>query len=285
MFLSNLSSASVITPGIIEELSISRIKEDRNIRDATPEVGELAMSIRQKGLLQPIVVRPVEGYFKIVAGNRRFRACKSLGWRKISCHVIELDDKQAFEISLIENLQRKTLSPLDEGKAFKAYVSDFGWGGLSELSLRIGKSVSYITKRIKLLNLPSNILDSIVNHTLDISIAEELFTVKDETKQSSLASLIADRRLSLRKARKLLKNINEKDVDFESFYKTDYVDHVKIAEKSFDKTIAALRIAMNSLADVINHVEHDWILHEVLMQHKNMLNTQIDIVIKEKKKL
>jgi ParB family transcriptional regulator, chromosome partitioning protein len=285
MFLSNLSSASLITPGIIEELSISRIKEDRNIRDATPEVGELAMSIRQKGLLQPIVVRPVEGYFKIVAGNRRFRACKSLGWRKISCHVIELDDKQAFEISLIENLQRKTLSPLDEGKAFKAYVSDFGWGGLSELSLRIGKSVSYITKRIKLLNLPSNILDSIVNHTLDISIAEELFTVKDETKQSSLASLIADRRLSLRKARKLLKNIREKDVDFESFYKSDYVDHVKIAEKSFDKTIAALRIAMNSLADVINHVEHDWILHEVLMQHKNMLNAQIDIVIKEKKKL
>jgi ParB family transcriptional regulator, chromosome partitioning protein len=283
--LSNLSSASVITPGIIEELNISRIKGDRNVRSDTPDVGELGMSIQQKGLLQPIVVRPVEGYYKIVAGNRRFRACKSLGWRKISCHIIELDDKQAFEILLIENLQRKSLNPLDEAKAFKAYVSDFGWGGLSELSLKIGKSASYITKRIKLLNLPPDVLDSILDHTLDISIAEELFSVDDKAKQSSLASLIADRRLSLKNARKLLKNIGAKDVDFDSFYKNGYIDHIKFAENSFNKTITAIRIAMNSLADIINHIEHDWILHEVLMQHKNMLNTQIDILIKEKKKL
>jgi len=94
-------------------------------------------------------------------------------YAKIACHIIELDDKQAFEVSLIENLQRKTLGPLDEASAFKAYVSDFGWGGVSELSLKIGKSISYIIKRIKLLNLPIDIQNSIINHTLDTSTAEE----------------------------------------------------------------------------------------------------------------
>lgn len=213
-------------------------------------------------------------------------ACKSLGWRKIACHIIELEDKQAFEIALIENLQRKTLSPLDEAKAFKAYVSDFGWGGVSELSLRVGKSISYITKRIKLLNLPSDILESITHHTIDVSVAQELFAIKDKTKQSSLASLIADRKLSFRKARELLKHDDTtNEIDFDSYYKGAYIDHITIAQKSFDKSITALRIAMNTIGEVISNIENDWILFEVLMQHKNMLNAQIDILIREKKKL
>ncbi|MDQ6863125.1 MAG: ParB/RepB/Spo0J family partition protein [Thermoproteota archaeon] len=275
-------SNSVISPGSIEDISISRLKGSKNIRQDTADLEELIISIQQKGLLQPIIVRTVEGHFEIVAGNRRFQACKSLGWRKITCHVVELDDKQAFEVSLIENLQRKTLSPLDEASSFKAYVSDFGWGGVSELALKVGRSVSYITKRIKLLNLPADVLDSITSHTLDTSIAEELFSIEDKTKQSTLASLIADRRLSLRKARELLKAYDENHI---AGAHDEYSDHLKIAERSFNKSITALRIAMNSISEVINNVEHDWILHEVLLQHKNMIHAQIDILIKEKRKL
>ncbi len=280
--MSKLVSNSVISPGSIEDISISRLKGSKNIRQDTADLEELIISIQQKGLLQPIIVRTVEGHFEIVAGNRRFQACKSLGWRKITCHVVELDDKQAFEVSLIENLQRKTLSPLDEASSFKAYVSDFGWGGVSELALKVGRSVSYITKRIKLLNLPADVLDSITSHTLDTSIAEELFSIEDKTKQSTLASLIADRRLSLRKARELLKAYDENHI---AGAHDEYSDHLKIAERSFNKSITALRIAMNSISEVINNVEHDWILHEVLLQHKNMIHAQIDILIKEKRKL
>jgi ParB family transcriptional regulator, chromosome partitioning protein len=235
--------------------------------------------------LQPILVRTLDGYFEVVAGNRRYCACKALGWKKIACHIIELDDKEAFEVSLIENIQRMTLSPLDEATAFKAYVTDFGWGGVTDLASRIGKSLSYITKRIKLLNLPSDVLESIMNRRLDPSLAEELLSVKDGNKQSVLANLIADRRLSLRMTRKLLKDVEEKDRDFDSFYKSDYIDHIKIAERSFDKSITAIRIAMNSLSEIISGVEHDWIIQEVLMQHRNMLHTQIDLLLKEKKKL
>ncbi|MGA9150979.1 MAG: ParB/RepB/Spo0J family partition protein [Candidatus Nitrosopolaris sp.] len=113
-------------------------KQSKNIRHNVPDTEELAKSIQQKGLLQPILVRTLDGYFEIVAGNRRFCACKALGWKKIACHIIELVDKQAFEVSLVENIQRKTISPLDEANAFKAYVSDFGWGGVSDLASKIG---------------------------------------------------------------------------------------------------------------------------------------------------
>jgi ParB family transcriptional regulator, chromosome partitioning protein len=237
-------SNSLLTPGFIEDINISNIKHVQNIGRKVEDIEELALSIHQKGLLQPILVRTVEGYFEIVAGNRRFHACKTLGWTKIACHVIELDDKQAFEVSLVENMQRETLDPLDEAAAFKAYVSDYGWGGVSELASRVGKSVSYITKRIKLLRLPNDVLETITSHTLDTSIAEELFSIKDKTKQSELAGLIVDRRLSMRKARQLLKDLEPAEMDFTSSYKSGYIDHIKTAERSFDKTITALRIAM-----------------------------------------
>jgi ParB family transcriptional regulator, chromosome partitioning protein len=279
------SPFSTTTPGTIGDILISKIKQSKNIRHQVSDIEELAKSIEQKGLLQPILVRTMDGYFEVVAGNRRYCACKALGWRKIACHIIELDDRQAFEVSLIENIQRKTISPLDEATAFKGYVSDFGWGGVSDLASRIGKSLSYITKRMKLLNLPPDVLESIMNRKLDTSIAEELFSIKDQTKQSTLANLIADRKLSLRMTRKLLKNIDDKDRELDSFYKSDYIDHIKIAERSFDKSITAIRIAMNSLSEIISGVELDWVIHEVLMQHRNMLHAQIDLLLKEKRKL
>jgi ParB family chromosome partitioning protein len=202
--------------------------------------------------------------------------------------LLSLYNKKDFEVSLIENLQRKTLGPLDEANAFKSYVSDFGWGGVSELFLRIGKSISYIIKRIKLLNLPVDIQGSITNHTLNTSTVEELFTIRDKNKQSALASLVADRRLSLKRTRELVKVFDRKDDDdtnFDLSYQSKYIDHIKLAERSFDKTITTLRIAMNSLREIINNVDDDWILHEILMQHKNMIHSQIDVLIKEKRKL
>jgi ParB family transcriptional regulator, chromosome partitioning protein len=98
-----------------------------------------------------------------------------------------------------------------------------------------------------------------MNRRLDPSLAEELLSINDGNKQSVLANLIADRRLSLRTTRKLLKDVGEKERDLNSFYKSDYIDHIKIGERSFDKSITAIRIAMNSLSEIISGVEHDWI--------------------------
>jgi ParB family transcriptional regulator, chromosome partitioning protein len=236
-----ISSFSIASHGFLGDIEISKIKQAKNIRHDVFGIEELAKSIEGKGLLQPIVVRTMIGYFEVVAGNRRYCACKALGLKKILCHIIELDDKQAFEVSLIENIQRKRISPLDEATAFKSYVYDFGWGGISDLASKIGKSMSYITKRIKLLNLSSDVLEAIMNRRLDTSLAEELLSVKDGNKQSELAGLIANRRLSLRMARKLVKEVNDNERDLKSFYETDYINHIKIAERSFDKSITAIK--------------------------------------------
>jgi len=122
------------------------------------EIKKMADSIRQHGLIQPIVVRPKQdGFFEIVAGCTRFSACKLLHWRKVPCHIIHLNEIQTFEVTLVENIHRKSILPLDEAKAFKKYVFDNGWGSISELASKIGKSSSYITKRMALLDLSSDV--------------------------------------------------------------------------------------------------------------------------------
>jgi ParB family transcriptional regulator, chromosome partitioning protein len=204
-----LSSASSMS-GIMDDVEIKRVRHPRNqLRTDEYSVSELASSIREKGLLQPIIIRPQEDYFEIVAGNRRYEACKSIGWRKITSHIVQLDDKEAFETALVENIQRRTLNPVEEGRAFKAYILNFGWGGATQLSLKLGKSVSYVTKRIALLDLPGDVIDSLNNSTISSSIGEELCSVKDEGKKSKLAQLVAERHLSLRKVRELIECEND----------------------------------------------------------------------------
>jgi ParB family chromosome partitioning protein len=182
--MSKLTSPSGLMLGVIEEIGISRIKPSSYIiRPNLANLRELSNSISQKGLLQPIVVRSIGEFFEIVAGNRRYHACKCLGWKKIGCHIVELSDKEALEVSIIENLQRDTLSPLDEAYAFKAYVCDFGWGGVSELAEKIDRSASYVSKRIKLLDLPAELLDSVLNSRIETSTAQELCYLKDKAMQ------------------------------------------------------------------------------------------------------
>jgi len=111
--------------GPIEDIDTSSIRPSTIcLRSATTGIEELSQSIKTVGLLQPLVVRNRNDSFEIVAGNRRYHACRKLGWRKISCHIVELDDKTAYEVSMIENLQRYTLSPLEEGIAFRKYIQE-----------------------------------------------------------------------------------------------------------------------------------------------------------------
>jgi ParB family transcriptional regulator, chromosome partitioning protein len=267
------------TPGIIEDIQISKIKYSSNpLRPHLSGIEELVDSIRVNGLLQPILVRPKEVYFEIVAGNRRREACKLLRWKKITCHVVDLDDKQAFETSLIENLHRQTLEPIEEAQAFKAYVADFGWGGVSELAMKVGKSPSYITKRIKLLNLPRDVIDSLSETSLSASVAEELCSLTNPLKQSELADLIIRRHLSLRKARELVDHhrVDKVDLTFDS--------NIKHSLRIFDKLILQLRVTLNNIGGLISDSEDEWIVKEVLMHHRNMIHQQIDILIKEKRK-
>ena len=193
--------------GEIENIRIDDIHlPSNNLRISNSlNIEKIANSIRQHGLLQPLVVKPKSNHFEIVAGYRRFLACKSLHWKKIPCHIVNLDDMQTFEVAMVENIRRKSFTPLEEANAFKIYVSDKGWGGVTELSNKIGRSPSSIIRRIGLLDLPKDVLDSIKRSELSPSTAVELFRVKDPVKQSHLAKLVARQHLTTKRVRRYSK--------------------------------------------------------------------------------
>lgn len=272
--------------GSIEDINITDISPSQNLlRSVMENVNELAHSIKRMGLLQPIIVRAKETYFEIIAGNRRFEACKMLGLKKISCHIVELDDRSAFEVSLIENVQRHSLNPVEEGLAFKKYVHEFGWGGISELAQKVCKSPSYVSRRIKLMNLPQDVLDLISQSAVNITTVEELFPVTDNDTQSVLTELIRNECLSSRTVRKLVNRITHKKVAIDSIFHhfTSVSDYERLC-KTFDKAIIALRIAIKRLTTIIEKIEDNWMFYDIMMQHKHMLHNQVDLLIKEKTK-
>jgi ParB family chromosome partitioning protein len=275
--------------GSVEDINLSEIVLTPNLlRSNLNGVEELAKSIMHVGLLQPIIVRLNDLHtFELVAGYRRYNACKKIGWRKITCHVVELDDKSAFEVSLIENVQRQTLNPIEEGLAFRNYVNKFGWGGVSDLAEKISKSAGYVSKRIRLVELPESVIDLLSKCEISISAAEELLPVSSRDEQTKIAMVIRNKKLPLRKVRKLVKNNNSIIADSDSLSLNSY-DNISYSKdrilKSIDKSIITLRIAVKKMGSIMEGVEDDWILYGILLYQRNALILQIDQLIKQKRK-
>ena len=175
--------------GEIENILIANIcVPSNNLRISNRlNIEKIANSIRQHGLLQPLVVKPRSDHFEIVAGYRRFLACKSLHWKKIPCHIVNLDDMQTFEVAMVENIRRKSFTPLEEANAFKIYVSDKGWGGVTELSNKIGRSQSSIIRRIGLLDLPKDVLNRIRKSELSPEYCRRVISAERSDKAISFS--------------------------------------------------------------------------------------------------
>jgi ParB family chromosome partitioning protein len=196
-----------VDTSIIEQIEMKMIHHSSfAVRDKFQRYSEdnesLVTSIREHGLIQPILIRPLSHGFEIVAGHRRYQACKSLRWRFIPCKIREMTDKQAFEIQLSENIQRKSMDPIEEAEAFRRYVIDFGWGGVSDLAKKIGKSEEYVSHRIQLLKLPDEIKKKIASQLLNVSRAIEISAVPIE-KQSQIVGEIIENNLSVKRIREL----------------------------------------------------------------------------------
>jgi ParB family chromosome partitioning protein len=207
----------------------------------------LVSSIKEHGLLQPILIRPITHGFEIVAGHRRFHACKSLRWRHIPCKIREMSDKQAYEIQLTENIQRKTMEPIEEAEAFRRYVIDFGWGGVSELAKKIGMSEVYVSHRIQLLKLPDDIKEQIFNNRLNVSQALELTNLPFDSR-TEIMNHVVNNNLTVRQIREVksfLKEVNG--------CKSDSIQQ-KAMYKSLSitkKTSLALKITLARIDNII----------------------------------
>ena len=244
------------------------------------ELYSLKDSIKKHGLLQPIIVRPLEHGFEIVAGHRRFAACKSLHWRFIPCKIREFSDKHAYEIQLTENLQRKTMDPIEEAEAYQKYVEDFGWGGVSDLGRMIGKSEEYVSHRIQLLRLPEDIKEKVTSSDLSISQALEI-TSADPSIKTELVDNIVNNHLTVRQIRQVKHQLKSQEDYADSDAKSRDIQIIQ-------KDILALKIVLSRMDDLIEDTHKaapkDRVeLIKFLMSHRRKIHLMIDETIRYKK--
>ena len=199
---------------------------------------ELAASIKENGLLQPILVREYgEGRYQIIAGERRFRACKIAGLIEIPAIILDKSDKAVAEIALIENIQREDLNPIEEAMAYKSLRDEYDMTQ-EELSERIGKSRSAIANTLRLLDLPEEILTMVACRDLSAGHARTLLGVKDPEDMLLLAQKAAETDMSVRQLEEEVKRINRpKKIKPEEDEELPFVDYLREMELKIQRQL------------------------------------------------
>lgn len=198
------------------------------------ELAALAESIRQHGILQPLTVRETgEGYYQIIAGERRWRAARMAELSEVPAILVEADNKKAMELALIENLQRQDLNSVEEALGYQALIEEFGLTQ-EEAATRVGKSRPAVANALRLLSLEERVLEMLRTGAITAGHAKAILMLKSGKKQLEAAQKIANLGLSVRQAELLCKNMSkEKEpVPEEPVLKVDYV---KECEKSLSK--------------------------------------------------
>ncbi len=170
---------------------------------------ELADSIAQYGLIQPITVRKLEtGYYQIIAGERRWRASRLAGLKEVPVRVIEADDRRTAELALVENLQREDLNPIEEAKGYKTLIDEFGLTQ-EEAAKSVGRSRPSITNALRLLSLSPKVLEMVEKNELSAGHARALIPISDDKIQLDAAKEVREKGLSVRKTEQLAAKLSK----------------------------------------------------------------------------
>jgi ParB family chromosome partitioning protein len=191
------------TPTAVRDLPIGKVvpnPDQPRITWHEETIQELAASIREHGVLQPILVRPAGGDFQIIAGERRWRASKVAGKETIPAIVERFDDATALEIALIENLQREDLSPLDESLIYKKMTDELGYS-IRNLAGKLGKDKGYIENRLRLATAPDDVREMVAQRYDTLTAAYELMKLEDKRKRKALSKRVLAGELTLIKLR------------------------------------------------------------------------------------
>lgn len=194
---------------------------------------ELADSIKQYGVLQPLIVRKRDNYYEIIAGERRWRAAKIAGLKEVPVIVRDYSEQEIVEIALIENIQRENLNPIEEAKAFKRLLEEFHLKQ-DEVAERVSKSRTAVTNSMRLLKLSDKVQNMIIDDMISTGHARALLAIDDPEKQYELASKIFDEKLSVRETEKLVKSVkNPKQVKEKKKIENEYL-YQELANKMKD---------------------------------------------------
>ena len=192
-------------------------------------LSDLAQSISQHGLLQPLLVRPLPiGGYQIVAGERRYRACRMAGLTEVPVTIRELSDTETMELALIENLQREDLSPIEEALGYKALIDEHGFSQ-EEVATSVGKSRPAIANSLRILKLPDSVLEYVKQDKISVGHARALLMLDSEEDMLELAELIYKKDLSVRQAEKLAKKKLEVEEDTQPERKPSFYSMVELA--------------------------------------------------------
>lgn len=167
---------------------------------------ELSESIKQFGVLQPLLVTERKDYYEIIAGERRWRAAKMAGLKEVPVIIKKLTEQEIMEISLIENIQRENLNPIEEALAYKKLINEFNLKQ-DEVAERVSKSRTAVTNAMRLLKLNDKVQQMVIDEMLTTGHARALLAIEDENMQHTVAQQIFDEKLSVRDTEKLVKNI------------------------------------------------------------------------------
>ena len=169
---------------------------------------ELSDSIKQYGIIQPLLVQRRDGFYEIIAGERRWRAAKQAGLKEVPVNIKDYSEQEMVEVSLIENIQRENLNPIEEAMAYKRLIEEFNLKQ-DELAERVSKSRTAVTNSMRILKLSKRVQQMIVDDMISTGHARALLAINDEEMQYTIANKVFDEKLSVRETEKLVKDLNK----------------------------------------------------------------------------
>ena len=206
-----LSTGNKDRTGNVVEININEIQPSRyqpRLEFDEEAIKELSESIKENGLIQPITVRDIDGHYEIIAGERRWRAAKLAGLTEIPVIVKEFSEQELVEISLIENIQREDLNPVEEAMAYKRLIDEFHLKQ-DEIAERVGKSRTAVTNAMRLLKLSEKVQQMLIDEMITAGHARAILSIADKEKQESIAMKVFDEKLSVRETEALVKRMLE----------------------------------------------------------------------------
>lgn len=222
---------------------------------------ELAESLKQFGMLQPILVQNRGAYYEIIAGERRWRAAKIAGLKEVPVIVRELTDQEIVEISLIENIQREDLNPIEEAQAYKRLLTEFHLKQ-DEVAERVSKSRTAVTNSMRLLKLCDEVQKMVVDDMISTGHARALISIEDPEEQYLIAQKIFDEKLSVREVEKLVKDLHKPPKPPKEENKTLQAIYQEISERL--KQSLSTKVSVSAKQNGAGKIEIEFYNHEDL---------------------
>lgn len=222
---------------------------------------ELADSIKQFGLLQPILVQDRKEYYEIIAGERRWRAAKMAGLKEIPVIIRDLSEQEIVEISLIENIQRENLNPIEEAQAFKRLLTEFHLKQ-DEVAERVSKSRTAVTNSMRLLKLCDEVQKMVVDEMLTTGHARALLAIENAEEQYAIAQHVFDAKLSVRETEKLVKKLNQPEKPKKEENKALLAIYQNISDRL--KQTFSTKVSISSKENGAGKIEIEFYNHEDL---------------------